>query len=263
VIGEAADPGYVIGRPTTVSAVVDGLQIDTLYHLRPDSTRIAFLGQSALTAENKLVGLPFFFRHSWVEDINVSTVIFNDPTLYLYSDLLCGWSQGRPDLFGIEAMAEVCSSFTSSVGDAVEFGFYGSSAGGFWALFMAAYFGARCVVETPQTDMFSYPLDDPREQLFDRCFRDHGLRPEDYRHRLNAADWFEHLGRSPSRIQYFQSRRDAGHIASQMEPFVERAQSAGWDLRCEMYDREASKPAHGPMEKRRSLEAIHSLFEER
>ena len=241
--------------------MVDGLQIDSFYLLRPESKRIAFLGQSALTPQNRLIGLPFFFRHSWVEDIIVSTVIFNDPTLYLYDDLLGGWSQGRPDLFAIDAMAQVCTSFLSFVGDDAEFGFYGSSAGGFWALFMAAVFGARCVVETPQTDMFSYPLEDPRELLFDRCFRDHGLRPEDYRHRLNAADWFDHVGRTPSRIDYYQSQRDAGHITSQMTPFVERMQGTGCDVRCSMYERDPTKPAHGPMEKRRSLDAIHSMFD--
>ncbi|MCL4188664.1 MAG: hypothetical protein KJZ85_13750 [Rhodobacteraceae bacterium] len=240
---------------------VNGLQIDTFCFLRPRSGRIAFLGQSALTRENKDRGLPFFFRNSWVPDLDCSTVIFNDPTLYLYDDLLCGWSQGSPEHFAIPAMGKTCEAFLAALGPDTRPGFYGSSAGGFWALFMAALFDAPCVVETPQTDMFAYPLMEPREHLFRRCYRDHGLAPEAFRHRLSVVDWYEHLGAFPRRISYFQSRRDTGHAESQMRPFLERMKGRPCQVSEALYDRPAESNAHGPMQKGASLMAIRSLFD--
>ena len=141
--------GYKYDTPSIATFLIDGLKIDVFYHLRPNSKEIAFLGQSALTKENKQKGLPFFFRNSWVKDLNCSTVIFNDPTLYICDDLSCGWSQGTPNNFAIPSMAKVCEKFASAVGNDAKIGFYGSSAGGYWALFMAAYFNRPCAVEPP------------------------------------------------------------------------------------------------------------------
>lgn len=248
--------------------MVDGLQIDTFHYLRPGCRKIAFLGQSALSKENMTKGLPFFFRNSWVEELSCSTVIFNDPTLYLYRKLAAGWSQGSPAQFGIPAMGKVCDSYVAAVAAAtgcttpeISFGFYGSSAGGFWALFMAALYGAPCVIETPQTDMFAYPLEPPREELFDRCYRDHGLDPAEYRHRLRAVDWFDHLGRHPARIDYYQSDRDHGHIETQLRPFEAAMAGRPCPLKVGYYKRAEDKMAHGPMGKKASLAAIHSLFD--
>ena len=234
--------------------------IDVFLNLRSGSNKVVFLGQSALTVENRQKkGLPFFFRNSWVDDITCSTVIFNDPTLYLYDDLLAGWSQGSPQTFGIPAMASVCEQILATIGDGAEFGFYGSSAGGFWALMMSGYMQAPCAVETPQTNMMAYPLEKPKELLLKRCYRDHGLNPNDFLHRLSVVDWFDHLGTLPTKIQFYQSREDLGHVKSQMEPFMERMASRV-PLTQTLYDRDAGKPPHGPMKKVQSLAVINGLL---
>ena len=54
----------VFDKPSFKTFMVDGLKIDVFYHIRSDSNKVVFLGQSVLSKVNREKGLPFFFRNT-------------------------------------------------------------------------------------------------------------------------------------------------------------------------------------------------------
>ncbi|MGR3590973.1 MAG: hypothetical protein ACU0BO_03260 [Limimaricola soesokkakensis] len=158
-------------------------------------------------------------------------------------------------------MNKVVSAINSILPTPPKCVFYGSSAGGFWAMMMAALNTSECVVEIPQTDMFKYPWASHRELLLDHCYRDHGLDPEDYKHRLNVCDWFEYTGMAPTTIKYFQNSGDFNHTKLQLEPFQKRIAEMGYQgLDVTFYERPDAEDGHTVMHKVNSVVAIRHLL---
>ncbi|MFW8595915.1 hypothetical protein [Cribrihabitans neustonicus] len=251
-----------LSRKGVYSFLIGGMKVDAYIVARPFSKSILWCGQSAITAAGR-ENLPLFHRLTWEESFTSSFVTFNDPTLYLYKDLLGGWSQGVPGDFGIRAIYRVVNAIKVNINRRARSVYYGSSAGGFWALMTAALDKAPCMVEIPQTDMFSYPWTRHREALFARCYRDHGLSPDAYPDRLRVSDWFKKIGAMPERILYHQSSRDYDHIETQMKPFQAEMNAFGYQgLNVEIYDLPETASGHSPRNKGESVARLRELLQE-
>lgn len=263
-LGDGDDENTVLdfSEKGVYSFIVGRMKVDAYIAARPSARSILWCGQSAITAAGR-ENLPLFHRLTWAESFNSSFVTFNDPTLYLYKDLLGGWSQGVPGDFGVHAMYRVVNAIKRSINKQARSVYYGSSAGGFWALMTAALDKSPCMVEIPQTDMFAYPWVRHREALFDRCYRDHGLRPDAYPDRLRVADWFKKIGATPEQILYCQSSRDYEHIETQMKPFQAEMGAFGYqDLNVEIYELPETASGHSPMNKGESVSRLRELLQE-
>lgn len=239
------------------------LAIDTYIKLVEGNGRFLHFGQSALVESNR-PDLPIFHRFTWADEFEASVVVYNDPTLYVYEDLLAGWSQGKPQQFAIPAMADIARLIERASHSTINRSLYfGSSAGGFWAMMVAAVNDAPAMVEVPQTDMYHYPVAGHRERLLDRCYRDHGLDPNEFAHRLRVHDWFCHIGKTPRSIHYYQNGSDFEHIESQMNPFIEKMKGDGYDaLEVCIYETPGTRHGHMVMPKIETVWSLNYLLDQ-
>ena len=237
-----------------------GLKIDAFISIRPASDAILFCGHSAITPKFRN-SLPAFHRHSWAPDIEASFVTFHDPTLYVYPELLGGWSQGSVSVHAVPEMYKVVKLIQKSVSKHKRSVFYGSSAGGFWAMMTAALDKSVCMVEIPQTDMFTCPLATARELLLEACYKEQGLDPYHFRHRLSVVDWFKYIESMPKAIYYFQNIKDEAHTEAQLRSFEADMKALAYkDLSVAFYEREDKDIGHVVMHKSTSVAALNRLL---
>lgn len=260
--GSESDRQYDFSKRGIYTFWIDGLEIDTYIVVREGSNSILWCGQSAVTAEARH-NLPMFHRITWADSFSSSFVTFNDPTLYLYEDLLGGWSQGSLKTHAIMAMHKVISIIRNSINRSAKSVYYGSSAGGFWAMMNAALDDSVCMVEIPQTDMLTYPWVRHRELLLDRCYRDHSVDPKDFIDRLRVASWFKKIKATPKEIHYYQNAGDHDHIETQLVPFQAEMRDIGYEnLYVNMYERADAASGHTVMNKVESVVALRKLLAE-
>ncbi|SNV78169.1 Uncharacterised protein [Corynebacterium imitans] len=99
-----------------------------------------------------------FQRRTWIDSLNANVLMISDATLHPDNDLQIGWAQGNGTDALLCAMAECVEYFRNLLGlrqDQVIF--YGSSAGGFQAVALHAWFpGSRFLVNNAQFDWTLY-----------------------------------------------------------------------------------------------------------
>jgi hypothetical protein len=251
---------YDFSRAGIYRFILRGMKVDVFISIKGVKDVILWCGQSAITS-SQIDSLPVFHRISWVNDFDCSVVIFNDPTLYLYPGLLGGWYQGTRQDFAINMMDHICQILKYNINSRARSIYYGSSAGGFWAIMMSAKSKSVCMAEIPQMDMFKYPYVGPREILLDRCYRDAGLNPIDYTDRLRCFDWFKKIDSLPQAIHIYQNINDVPHTTTQLEPFQKDMASIGYDdLYVTMYGVPAEGNGHQAMDKGKSVIALRRLL---
>lgn len=99
-----------------------------------------------------------FQRRTWVEDFHGSALVMSDPTIRPDNSLSIAWGQGAPQGFALPAMAQAAQFVAARLGiPAKRRLYYGSSAGGFQALQLAARDDrSRALVNNPQVDWTKY-----------------------------------------------------------------------------------------------------------
>lgn len=99
-----------------------------------------------------------FQRSTWVHDINSDVLFLADPTLRSDNQISIGWGQGHVGAYAIPAMAQTAFSVAGALGiPSSKRVYFGSSAGGFQALQIAARdIGSRALVNNAQIDWTLY-----------------------------------------------------------------------------------------------------------
>lgn len=112
---------------------------------------------------------PIFHRWSW--EFDVSTIYFNDPTLYLSENILGGWGLGSMDNWYLKKISNIFNIIIEKLGlynkNVI---FYGSSLGGFMSIMLAIMIkNSVAIAEIPQLDVTNWSKHWPflREYLFD------------------------------------------------------------------------------------------------
>jgi hypothetical protein len=164
--------------------------------------------------------LPKFDRWRWRELFLGSVLYIADPTLYLDDSLHIGWYVGTAGQNWTVAMAELVAAVTLRLGIPTDQVIcYGSSAGGFGAIMLAAELGnATAVAVNPQTRVDRYS---PRfvKQLLNAAFggRQLGQLTAEEHRRLSAFDAFE---RNPyMKCLVVQNLQDLTHYRDHYTPF--------------------------------------------
>ena len=199
-----------------------GVVFPMLLNYRAFSRRMVVFGQSALSSRDQL-SLPIFHRWSWAEDFpDASFLALSDPTLELDPQLLGGWFQGTPEHFYAETAAVLVRELGAKLGlQPNQIFFYGSSAGGFTSILMAAEIGAHAIAEIPQINMSDYHVGSAVQGLLRNCYG--GLTLEQAKRkfgmRMDLVTRLSETKRLPN-IVYLQNLADEMHTERHMKPLL-------------------------------------------
>lgn len=202
---------------------IKGVPFELLVKSIHSPKNIIVFGQSALSTRLNLP-LPVYHRWTWFNDFPESVcVALNDPTLYLNDSILGGWFQGTSDHFYMEDGAKIVGKIANYFGiNNSKIFFYGSSAGGFSSLMMAAQLhGASAIAEIPQTNMARYHVLSALNNLSRHCYN--GVPIQEilnlYPERISVLEQFKKLGHIPN-IMYLQNVSDTLHLENHLFPFI-------------------------------------------
>jgi hypothetical protein len=206
-----------------LKVVINSVSYDLLLKSKSNAKYILVFGQSAL-GNRSAFPIPIFHRWTWFEDYkDAHCICLNDPTLYLNENLLGGWFQGVSDDFYMKNAALLVQKIAELLGvKNNNIFFYGSSAGGFSSLFMAAYVkGSTAIADIPQTDMSKYHVQSALNGLLNCCYDGRSIE-EVYRHypdRFSVSEFYKKINFMPN-IIYMQNSCDEIHLSQHMMPFI-------------------------------------------
>lgn len=193
-------------------ADVDGLSLPFAVHRgSTDVLSVRFHGAVNRTKSS----LPLFPGLTSEKKRGTTSVIFQDPTLDLDSDLRLAWYLGRPGVNLHAYMADCVRNIQARTGIEKVI-LTGSSGGGFAALQVAGYLeDAVVLVLNPQTSVLEYHSAAVQRALkVSSDGRDLPMK------RLSVIEHYKDLNRIP-RIIYVQNSQDAHHVKKHMKPFQE------------------------------------------
>lgn len=138
-----------------LSIDVNDVPFEFLINPNPTNNKAIIFGSGAYDP-NKL-SPPIFNRYSWKEDLNCTTIFYNDPTLYL-NNVNLGWGYGTEDHHYLKTISDILQKLFEKLeiktSDTL---FYGSSGGGFTSIGLASMIkGAKALVNNPQTSITNY-----------------------------------------------------------------------------------------------------------
>ena len=229
---------------STESAVYDivwnGVHFEFFIHYKPESTRAVILGTGDVGG-TKL--RPSFDRISWAKELPGTAIYYFDPTVYL-GESTVGWGYGTNDRWYLEDMAFLLHTILTKLGISAENAlFYGSSAGGYMSMCLAAMLGSRATVINPQFIVENFW---PRlvERFKQSCLKEgEHLLPE----RTHVSALFQREGYFPP-LHIIQNIRAEHDLKAQLSPFLEALSGLPVDcthrLNLEFY---ADEGGHGAM----------------
>jgi hypothetical protein len=258
----------IYDQPFTLNVNFEGVLFEFYCNFRNSSDQLVVFGQAAI--DRNKTSLPCFFRWKWLDSLETSGIILNDPTLYLGENLNGGWFVGTRE----RDYVHDCVAIINRLRELAELNkppvFFGSSAGGFTSLAFASCIpGAKAVADIPQVDLETYHMKGEVDRLAKAAFHvdEIQLVPEDLKYRTQAAKRFIKEGRLPDVI-YLHNIRDTAHI-SQLNGFLQNWSNAAHKipannvgtLKLITYDRlHLSKGGHVPLSKNETLKIIQGLI---
>lgn len=242
----------------------DDVKFDFFVRLKSDSSKIMFFGNGAYDSEK--MSLPVFQRHSWINDINDSVIIYNDPTLYL-GKMNLGWGQGTTDRFFINDMSKMIRKIISKLGiENSNVLFYGSSAGGFWSLYLAGLIKeSKAIVNNPQTAVNKYyPTHVKKMYSFSYPNLEPNVIEEVYKERLDIVAFYTSINYVPN-ILYLQNLACTHDVKNHLNPFLSRLTESNGKvdisrIRFDYYYNEAQ--GHNPLDKADTLKYLEEFSKE-
>lgn len=148
----------------------NGFKFSFLCNLKRWTKRLVIINQSAIDITKQRP--PVYQRWKWADDFNATTIVLNDPMLYLGSDLNGGWWIGTRDVDLIDLFINEVKRLAKKLDVSSDnVFFYGGSAGGFTSLQMAAsYPNSTAIVDIPQTDLTRYAQRNQIKRAFEAGF---------------------------------------------------------------------------------------------
>ncbi len=258
------DVKLVFDKPFILTITWDDVKFDFFVRLKSDSNKIMFFGNGAYDSEK--VKLPVFQRHSWINDINESVIIYNDPTLYL-GKMNLGWGQGTADRFYLKDMSVIMSKMIAKLGiENSNVLFYGSSAGGFMSLYLAGLIkDSKALVNNPQTAVNKYyPTHVKKMYSFAYPDLEPSVIEEKYKERLDIAAFYKSINYVPN-IYYLQNLACAHDVKNHLNPFLSRLTELNGKIditriRFDYYSDE--EQGHNPLDKEDTLRYLKDYDKE-
>ncbi|WP_129656943.1 hypothetical protein [Rothia halotolerans] len=260
----APEPGTFLRLDVLVGLVA----VPALLWVNPEcSDRLLVLTNGAVAREESKSPLEVFQRRTWADQFHAHVLYLSDPTLRPENDLRIGWGQGEADRYALPAMAQAVQYVSECLDvPSHQHLYYGSSAGGFQALQLAARDdGSYALVNNPQVDWSKYVSYFPRKAAeYAYGTSDVESVRQEFPDRVSAAKAIEDLGYIP-KIRYLVNAASKNDIEAQLSEFMRGVKSSGSrlaDTKVDIsvyYDKALG---HWPLPKPRTLAAInHSLAE--
>lgn len=213
-----------------------GFRFDFLIHKKPWTKTLVIVNQSAIDVGKQPP--PVYQRWKWADDFNATTLVLNDPMLYLSEKLNGGWWIGNRDIDLVQVFVNEILILAKELNvENHRIIFYGGSAGGFVALRMASYIkNCGAIVDIPQTNLMKYQHPAQIERAFDAGFGDGTYRVEspNYHKRLDVL-----ASLSPEvefDLVYLQNINDDHHIKAHMIPFINKVKETRVKYKAFGYD---------------------------
>ena len=166
----------------------------------------------------KQTSLPVFIGKQLTTDLNANLVFVSEPALALGASI--GWYTGTPEMELQQELVEILGHIQRGLRKAKHLMFYGSSAGGFAALYYSHHFpNSLAIVANPQTDIAKY----------------HPEHVSNFLKRVWATDDMDtvpaqtevlsmYTERFPNYVGYLQNSDDELHIHEHCKPWIAATQ---------------------------------------
>lgn len=208
-------------------AAINGQDFDFIYFPSREE-RLYVLCPSAIIRGQFPV--PYFYRWQWANDgyFPGNVIVVSDPTFNLDPALGAGWLIGEADKDATKNFAKIISLFSYALKIPFrEITFWGSSAGGFIAIQLSAYFPrSSAVAVNAQTDVYKF---DGHQLLYKKGFP--GLTESEinaqYGPRLRLAENLERL--AENHIFIAQNITDTHHYEEHFKPFLKEIPDNSYD----------------------------------
>lgn len=205
----------IYNEPIIYKLTINNIPYEFLAHFHKNSSKLLVLGTSAIKQGQTP---PIFQRNSQIKEFPFSTIIFNDPTLYLHDQLQVGWYIGTKQEHYAETISKIIFKIIEQEKIKSEnLIFYGSSASGFFSIMMSTNFvGSIAVVTNPQTDILEYD-----KKVIDFLFENTYLDTLPTKSiKLSLMEYIKAKKYFPN-IYYLQNVVDGIHYNKHFLPFIE------------------------------------------
>lgn len=166
---------------------------------------------------------PYFQRVKWFEEFDAVAISLADPTLSLSGEVGIGWFIGNSNIHFLKDCAAFLSKLLSHLGVKPEKTlFFGSSAGGFSSIGMAACVpGSHAFAVNPQTDIARFHSITELHRTFRACFSSGDILSisRKFKERLCLADLIYNLEYRPP-MTIWQNIYDQYHYENHLIPFL-------------------------------------------
>lgn len=234
------------------------------YFVKKESKKLVIFFPGAI--DRKKVSPPIYHRWSWHNKIHANTLFVNDPTLYLSDELRIGWLLGEKNINYTELMCSFINLCISRVFIGIdEVVFYGSSAGGFMALQVAAnYPDAKVLVNNCQTNVLKYRKSHV-DDLIQTCFSDMSESDVEnlYGERVDLVKRFKNK-KIPRKVIYMQNTADIFHMENHCLPFINSLKNEQLDVESsfilDLYRNDEN--GHGPISQELTISKLNAFLQE-
>ena len=235
----------------------NGTLFEFLLFLRSSSKKVLVLGSGAFDRER--IQPPIFNRHKWMDAIEESSILYNDPTLYL-GEINIGWGYGSKERHYIKEIGDILKAIYQS-NELKTSGvlYFGSSAGGFTSLMLASYMKGWAFVNNPQTDINKY-FSVYVNNLKCAVYGDANIKLE--KQRANVVEWFKYNNFVP-RIHYAQNLASSHDMENHFLPFIEQIRHLNnecFNGKITTYLYSDKEKGHNPMDTRETMGIIRNIF---
>ncbi|MFD2170997.1 glycosyl transferase family 2 [Tumebacillus lipolyticus] len=210
------------GEPIVLTVNWNEVKYEFLIRKKDHSSNLLIFGAGAMFDQ---IGLPYFQRHSWMYDLEDSTIYYNDPTLYL-SNLPAAWGQGTWDRFYLKDIADILTKLIAKVGvSPKQVLLYGSSGGGFMSLILGGFIRESSVlVDCPQTCLIRW-IEDYVKQVFNISYPSLSVQDvmQAFPERIDVMKFYNQIKYVP-KIYYLQNAACEFDVTNHLLPFLSELQ---------------------------------------
>lgn len=210
----------IFGEPVIYELNIEGILFEIFAHFEETSPHLIVFNPARVN--RKRHKLPFFHRWTWAIKSGYSSIVMNDPTLYL-DNLEIGWFQGLEKKHYLPIACKIIMFLTEQLNlFPKDILFCGSSAGGFSSLMMAGFIRqSSAFVINPQTNAFNFSklrVEELLKASFSGINRKEARKK--YATRFSIPDYYRSQNYVP-RIFYMQNVSDFNHWTNHYLPLIE------------------------------------------
>lgn len=215
----------------------EGFKFSFLCNIKKWTKRLVIVNQSAIDITKQKP--PVYQRWKWADDFNATTIVLNDPMLFLADNLNGGWWIGSKKVDLIQTLIKEIKQISIKYNIKNEnIIFYGGSAGGYTSLQMAACCpNSTAIVDIPQTDLLKYSHRNQIIRAFEAGFGKDSFEKlsKDFCERLSVIERIKR-NQSSFNLIYLQNDNDVHHVRSHFIPFIEYLKSIDYiNYKCFIY----------------------------